>query len=61
MENAPLIAEIKRRVAIGHDPLLDQILKELNVLYATIGSLSRLSTTLEREAEVKRRYDDECV
>jgi hypothetical protein len=61
MENASLIAEIKRRVAIDHDPLLDQILKELNVLYATIGSLSRFSATMEREAEIKGRFGDECV
>jgi hypothetical protein len=53
MQNAPLIAELKRRKAHSDDPVYPLVLKELAVLYATIEKLSRLSTTLEKELAAK--------
>jgi hypothetical protein len=60
MQNSPLIAELKRRKAHSDDPVYPLILKELAVLYATIEKLSRLSMSLEKEAEAKEQFNSEC-
>jgi hypothetical protein len=60
VRNAPLLAEIRRRRMYAIDPIYDQMLQELDVLYATIDKLSRLSMQLEREAEIKEKFNGEC-
>jgi hypothetical protein len=42
------------------DPIYDQMLQELDILYATIDKLNRFSTQLEREAEIKEKFNGEC-